>query len=392
MVALVAIGGPVVLALLYWWLSAATDRRTARSMERYGSALGVLGDVSRRTEAGAPIHIPSPDEIAQPHIEFDPELSSATRAEEAAPARAEERIAEPSSLAEPIGDVGPPLKIERMPLFDDLPSIPNVRETTGSVVDPNATAAALGRMVARSRFNREYGVVADGRRTTDIEARVRLRAPTVPLLFGADDVDALDDVTTTVPAVDLARIDGRHGPRQRELRVGPRSGTRRRHELAAAGVVAALVIAGALVVLLDHSPTNVATRPGVTTSSAPGKGGATKAKSTTTTTTTPTPTVLDPTSTTNLLVTYVVPKATYTLVFSATAPCWLGAQRRTNGSYLWMDTLQAGTSTSYSATGPRLIRLGAPRAVSIKLNGIPVALPPGNIASYVIKLVVPKST
>jgi hypothetical protein len=390
MVALVAIGGPVVLALLYWWMSAATDRRTARSMERYGSALGVLGDVSRRTEAAAPIHTPSPDEIAQPHVEFDPELSSATRAEEAALARTEERIAEPLTLAEPIGDLGPPLKIERMPLFDDLPSVPNARETAGSVVDPNATAAALGRMVARSRFNREYGVTADDRRTTDIGARVHLSAPTVPLLFGADDVDAFDDVTTAVPAVDLARIDGRHGPRQRELRVGPPSGSKRRHELAAALVVGALVIAGALVVSLGHSPKHVATRPGVTTSSAPGSGGATKAKSTTTTTTTPT--ALDPTSTTNLLVTYLVPKATYTLVFSATAPCWLGAQGRTNGTYLWMDTLQAGTSTSYSATGPRLIHLGAPRAVSIKFNGIPVALPSANIQSYVIKLVVPKST
>jgi hypothetical protein len=102
--------------------------------------------------------------------------------------------------------------------------------------------------------------------------------------------------------------------------------------------------------------------------------------------------VLHPIATTKLLVTYVVPKSAYTLVFSATAACWLGAQRRANGIYLWMDTLEAGKSTSYSASGPRLIRLGAPRAVSITLDGIPVALPAGNIASYVIRLEVPKTT
>jgi hypothetical protein len=389
MVALLAIAGPVVLALLFWWMSRATDRRTERSMARYGSALDVLGDVSRRTEVGAPVRIPSADEIAQPHIDFDPDLSLDTERDDRPLTPEDVRIAEPPARSEPLVIDKPALeKFQGMPLFDDLPSVPNAREATESGMDPNATAAALGRMVARSRFNREYGVPAGDRLTTGTEARVHLPAPTVPLRFGSDDVEALDDVTTAVPAVNLAQPGSRRGLRRRDLRVGPPSGSRRRRQLLAAGVVAVLVIAGVLVFTLDHSPAPVANRPGATSPGGTQPGGA---KQTTTTTTTATPKVLDPIATTNFLVTYVVPKSTYTLVFSATAACWLGAQRRTNGTYLWMDTLEAGKQTSYTASGPRLIRIGAPRAISsVTLDGIPVALPAGNVLSYVIKLEVPK--
>ncbi len=242
----------------------------------------------------------------------------------------------------------------------------------------------------RSRFNREYGVIAGERPTTGTEARVHLPPPSVPMRFGSDDVDALDDVTTVVPAVDLVAPGGRRGLRRRDLHVGPPSGSRRRRQLLGAGFAAALVIAGVLVFSLHHAPAHVATGAGTTPPGRQESGGATETTTTTTPSTTVTPKVLHPISRTNLLVTYLVPKPTYTLVFSATAPCWLGAQRRTNGTYLWMDTLAAGKTTSYSASGPRLIRLGAPRAISITLNGIPVALPKGNVESYIIKLEVPK--
>jgi hypothetical protein len=387
MVALIAIGGPVVLALLFWWMSAATDRRTSRSMQRYGSALDVLGDVSRRTEAAAPVRIPSADEVAQPHIDFDPNLDAENRVEEVT-ARADGPATEPLARLDLPGLEGAtPGKIPAMPLFDDLPSLPNAAGVAAGGVDPNATAAALGRMVARSRFNREYGVVPGARPSTGTEARVHLSPMTVPLRFGGDDLTAVDDVTTTVPAVDLDQPGSGRGWRRRELKVGPPSGWRRRHQLLAAGAVVLLLVTGILVVTLDNSPTHVGSKPGVTTSTV---ARGTTAPSTTTPTTTPT--VLTPIATTNLLVTYVVPKSSYTLTFSATAACWLGAQRRANGHYLWMDTIEAGQSTTYSASGPRLIRLGAPKAVSITLDGIPVSLPSGNVQSYIIKLELPKKT
>jgi hypothetical protein len=151
--------------------------------------------------------------------------------------------------------------------------------------------------------------------------------------------------------------------------------------------VVLLLLAGGLVVALDHSPAHVGAKTGVTTTTTQ-QGGVAQNSTTTTTV----PTVLTPIATTNLLVTYVVPKSPYTVVFSASAACWLGAQRRSNGHYLWMDTIEAGQSTTYKATGTRLIRLGAPRAVSITLDGIPVSLPSGNVQSYIIKLEVPKKS
>jgi hypothetical protein len=388
MVAGLAIAGPIVLALLFWWMSAATDRRTARSMARYGSALDVLGDVSKRTEVGAPVRIPSPDEIAQPHVDFDPDLPESERSNEPL-TRADGRVAAPPARSEPLAIEKPALeKFERMPLFDDLPSVPNAQEATESGLDPNATAAALGRMVARSRFNREYGVPAGERLTTGIEARIHLPAPTVPLRFGSDDLDAFDDVTTTVPAVEFPPPASRRHLRRGDLRVGPPSGSRRRRQLLLAGVVTALVLAGVLVVTLGNSPGHGAAKPGTTATGGTQSGGASK---TTTTIQTALPKVLKPISTTNLLVTYLVPESTYTLEFSAHGACWLGAQRRTNGHYLWMDTLEKGTSTSYSASGQRFIRVGAPRAItSITLDGIPVVLPSGHVQSYIIKLEVPK--
>jgi hypothetical protein len=51
-----------------------------------------------------------------------------------------------------------------------------------------------------------------------------------------------------------------------------------------------------------------------------------------------------------------------------------------------MDTLSAGQSTTYSATGTRIIRLGAPKAVTLTINNIPVELPANNVLSYVVEL------
>src|ERR1700722_6766016 len=110
MVALLAIGGPVVLALLFWWMSAATDRRTARSMERYGSALDVLGDVSRRTDVAAPVRIPSADEIAQPHIDFDPDLAPGTELAGQPVMQSDDLVVESWTRSEPLALEKPALE------------------------------------------------------------------------------------------------------------------------------------------------------------------------------------------------------------------------------------------------------------------------------------------
>ena len=137
---------------------------------------------------------------------------------------------------------------------------------------------------------------------------------------------------------------------------------------------------------LRQSPVPVAGTPPTTQPTTHSSGG-----SASTTVSTLPPNILVPTSTTTALVTYETPTSNYTLVFSSTGPCWLGVEHRVNGVYVWMDTLSAGTTTSYRASGTRVIRLGAPRVISITLDGIPIALPTKLVVPYDIKLVVPTS-
>ena len=114
------------------------------------------------------------------------------------------------------------------------------------------------------------------------------------------------------------------------------------------------------------------------------------APATTTAPTTTTPSggvrsgALQPTSTTSSLVVYQAPASHYTITFSVTgsSDCWLGAQASPGGQYLWMQTVPAGGTASYTANGPVVIRLGAPPVVSVEVNGIKVALPPGNVQPY----------
>jgi len=49
---------------------------------------------------------------------------------------------------------------------------------------------------------------------------------------------------------------------------------------------------------------------------------------------------------------------------------------------LWEETVPAGGTTSYTASGPIVIRLGAPPVVSVSVNGVKVDLPPGNVQPY----------
>lgn len=93
---------------------------------------------------------------------------------------------------------------------------------------------------------------------------------------------------------------------------------------------------------------------------------------------------LKPTASSGSVVDYAAPSGTYTISFvvSGSSPCWLGAQAQPGGPYLWMQTVPAGGTTSYTANGSVVIRLGAPPSVSVEVNGRPVALPSGNVQPY----------
>lgn len=77
------------------------------------------------------------------------------------------------------------------------------------------------------------------------------------------------------------------------------------------------------------------------------------------------------------------------MTFTATSgACWLGAQDSpTSSSYLQEWTLAPGQTVTYQATGPLAVKIGAPKYVTIKVDGRVVALPAGNIDAYDISFV-----
>jgi hypothetical protein len=163
--------------------------------------------------------------------------------------------------------------------------------------------------------------------------------------------------------------------------------------------VAAAVVVGAIAVggwqLASHKgppsgstpPTTTPTTNPTRSTTAPGRRST--GTTSTTTTTVPTPTTLQPTSTTATLVTYLAPAGSYTVTFKATTgECWLGAQSQVNTTaYLKMWTLMPGETASYSASGPLVVKIGAPKAISVEVDGRPLTLPASNIDAYDISFV-----
>jgi hypothetical protein len=101
-------------------------------------------------------------------------------------------------------------------------------------------------------------------------------------------------------------------------------------------------------------------------------------------TTTTVPTTIVPVSIVSSTVNYSVPAASYTIGFAVTggAACWVGITGSAGTPYLYSQTLSPGESYNYAATGPVVVRLGAPSVMSMTLNGVAVEVPPGNGQLY----------
>ncbi len=89
--------------------------------------------------------------------------------------------------------------------------------------------------------------------------------------------------------------------------------------------------------------------------------------------------------------TFPLSETSFTITFSATAPCWIGILPRPHGTYLWMTTVEAGTTTTYHASAPVYVRIGAPQYVRVKVNGVRLALPPKMIQPYDVTFTVGSS-
>ena len=100
------------------------------------------------------------------------------------------------------------------------------------------------------------------------------------------------------------------------------------------------------------------------------------APTTTGPTSTTAPSALIPVSTSPTDVAFVAPSGTYTVSLADTGGvCWVGIERTAAGPYVWEQTLNAGQSATYRATGSLIIRIGAPRYLGVKVNGLPARLP-----------------
>jgi hypothetical protein len=174
------------------------------------------------------------------------------------------------------------------------------------------------------------------------------------------------------PPVPPSRADRQRAPSREEILV-------RRVATGAAAVVAIALVAVVGWRLSDtHSSpaaanthTDQTTLPSTTTTLPPHS-------------TTTVPATIVPVSVVSSTVNYSVPSDSYTVRFDVTGgtACWVGITGSDGTTYLYSQTLSPGESYTYSATGPIVVRLGAPSVMSMTLDGVAVEVPPGNGQLY----------
>jgi hypothetical protein len=341
----------VVLAVLVItavvWARVSAARSEHKSVETYEHALGVLGEVSKRTESTGFRILPH-EETGRPHVgrPIDP-----------AGGEAAEGRKEGSS-----GGQGP-LVSKRLPpagqpkLRFSGPTRPADRSPAASEEAGEDTDLEAGALAAR---------------TTTAGARPHLPSPH-------------GQASGTAEA--RARSAAYRSTFERRRQVMAR---RAATGVAAAAAVAAVVVAG---LYLSGSGGTPSSRGGHGAASVTGTtahhsgGGRTK---TTSTTTTKLPTSLQPTSVSP--VTFTVPSREYKLAFQATGGrCWVGIEHTTAGPWLFAQTLAAGQSVTFKGSGTLIVRFGAPPYIALRVNGLVAALPSGVTAAYSVDLT-PAST
>ncbi|HXZ82179.1 MAG TPA: DUF4115 domain-containing protein [Acidimicrobiales bacterium] len=333
MIAGIAIGALALVVGFATWSRVASRRAERRSVTTHQHALDVLGTASRRWEGVAPVRLPKPDEVARAHVQPTGAAPNARRRPDGDPAPT------PHAGVRLVPPAGSPLKL---PIFID---------------EGFAGPRALG------------GAVPGGSETEFVnEGRGSL---------GREGSAALFDHEALAPPVEA-------GPRGSHRRHRGRRPARRAASVAATAVaVAAMGVAGWQLAsggTSSHHPaaqTSGSKTPGTSLARpggrAPGQG-------------------LAPTSVSGSVVTYAMASPHYTVAFSASGPCWLGVEATVNGRYLWQTTLVAGGRASYRANGSIAVRIGAPRNVSVRVDGVNVELPAKNVQPYDITFSPPRGT
>ncbi|MHB1974928.1 MAG: RodZ domain-containing protein, partial [Acidimicrobiales bacterium] len=348
--------------------------------DSYERSLDLLGDVARRSDASADIRAPAEGDVARAHVtpakpgHVPHPVQSTVRivpspivrldlpVEPAKLVAAAETVRVPEAAHSP--EAGPPTVL--VPVVGAAPDPPTVLvPVVGAAPDPPTVLVP---------------VAASNRSPAEKE-------PSVGHADVVFDAEQDDEAGRTERAVGRLEI-GRNG------RPSPERTIRR----AATGAAAAVAI-GALAVGSYQLASHKSGTPASTSTTSPARG----AQTTTTrrrathprpsTAPTVAPSTLQPTSTSASVVTYQVPATTYTVSFAAASgACWLGAQQQASGPYVRMWTLAPGAQASYAASGPLVVKIGAPRYVSISVNGTPLVLPAGRDQPYDVSLVPGTST
>jgi len=330
----------------------ASARAERRSVNAYEHVLGVLGDVTKRSEAVANIHPPTPGELARPHVH---QSSGSLR-----------------------------------PVTSGLEQIPPARIHLEPPVLPSR---AGHRRVFEHRHNpisREPqqpkdapSTLEDPSRKAEVEFAETLSSSGVHPAQDPDLSDSTDLTSVSEADRDCAQRQDR-APKVGRVRKAPQDRVSHR---AATGAVAAVAL-GALAVggwqlvarQSDHggSLSNVAQGAHASGASSTGHSLSNPAV----------PPSIQPLSSSGAVVAYSVPYSSYSISFQTTGRCWIGVSpsAQPSGAYSAMQTVEAGGTWSYQADGAVVVRIGAPNGLTIEVNGVVVVLPPGRMNPYDITL------
>jgi hypothetical protein len=72
---------------------------------------------------------------------------------------------------------------------------------------------------------------------------------------------------------------------------------------------------------------------------------------------------------------YQVARPSFSVLLSASGPCWVELRQGESGPMIWEGTLTQGQTRLQPSEGPLWVRLGNPANISVSLNGLPVTVP-----------------
>jgi hypothetical protein len=370
-IAAVSLGALGLVVLVATWSRFGPGQSQRRSVKEHQHALDVLGEVAKRRDGIAPVRVPSPEEIGRAHVQ---------PTEEAVP-----RFRPPAARSPGV----PPFtrlvlrsspKPLRLPIFDDIAKQSDTERPLSDVRGLESGSSASTRSANEaSEIDHlvRFDSLNDGPPSSSpADSKLEGVAPYAAKgLFKAEEAadEGHREVVGSRPATSPSP--------PKELR--PASGNpfllRRIASVAAMMIVLAAVGVGSWQLASSKSPPPRAAAPPAST---PHKAQhATHSHSGTSSSPSDVHEIV-PTSTSPTIVTFPLSASSFTITFSSSAPCWIGILPSPHGQYLWMTTVEAGTTTTYHATAPVFVRIGAPQYLIVKVNGVRLALPPKKIQPY----------